>query len=83
MRGSAISDKGYLEIKGKVFESTPFPQTFLWWANRPKGQRCLSSHFSTDEDACLHHGEKGRLRFPIATGHLLQGEFAPGTDISR
>nr|MBA2249448.1 DUF5107 domain-containing protein [Chitinophagaceae bacterium] len=27
------SDKAYLEIKGRLFNGTPFPQTFLWWAN--------------------------------------------------
>ncbi len=26
-------DKAYLEVKGKLFNRTPFPQTFLWWAN--------------------------------------------------
>src|SRR6266540_3318186 len=26
-------DKAYIEIRGKVYNRTPFPQTFLWWAN--------------------------------------------------
>lgn len=26
-------DKAYLEINVKVYNRTPFPQTFLWWAN--------------------------------------------------
>lgn len=27
--------KAFIEIKGKLYNRTPFPQTFFWWANPP------------------------------------------------
>ena len=26
-------DKAYIEIRGRLFNPTDYPQTFLWWAN--------------------------------------------------
>ncbi|HVU56257.1 MAG TPA: DUF5107 domain-containing protein [Puia sp.] len=77
-------DKAYLEIKGKVFNRTPFPQTFLWWANPAvKVNEHYQSVFPPDVYAVFDHGKRDVSDFPIATGTYYKVNYAPGTDISR
>ena len=77
-------DKAYLEIKGKVFNRTPFPQTFLWWANPAvKVNENYQSVFPPDVYAVFDHGKRDVSDFPIATGTYYKVNYAPGTDISR
>lgn len=77
-------DKAYLEIKGKVFNRTPFPQTFLWWANPAvKVNDAYQSVFPPDVYAVFDHGKRDVSDFPIATGTYYKVNYAPGTDISR
>jgi len=77
-------DKAYLEIKGKLFNPTPFPQTFLWWANPAvKVNDHYQSIFPPDVYAVFDHGKRDVSDFPIATGTYYKVDYAPGTDISR
>ncbi|HEY4285835.1 MAG TPA: DUF5107 domain-containing protein [Puia sp.] len=77
-------DKAYLEIKGRVFNRTPFPQTFLWWANPAvKVNDFYQSVFPPDVYAVFDHGKRDVSDFPIATGTYYKVNYAPGTDISR
>ena len=77
-------DKAYLEIKGKVFNRTPFPQTFLWWANPAvRVNEHYQSVFPPDVYAVFDHGKRDVSDFPIATGVYYKVDYAPGTDISR
>jgi tetratricopeptide (TPR) repeat protein len=77
-------DKAYLEIRGKVFNRTPFPQTFLWWANPAvKVNDHYQSIFPPDVYAVFDHGKRDVSDFPIATGTYYKVNYAPGTDISR
>ncbi|MES1159160.1 MAG: DUF5107 domain-containing protein [Bacteroidota bacterium] len=77
-------DKAYLEIKGKLFNRTPFPQTFLWWANPAvKVNDFYQSVFPPDVYAVFDHGKRDVSDFPIATGTYYKVNYAPGTDISR
>ncbi|MBS1601335.1 MAG: DUF5107 domain-containing protein [Bacteroidetes bacterium] len=77
-------DKAYLEIKGRVFNRTPFPQTFLWWANPAvKVNDAYQSVFPPDVYAVFDHGKRDVSDFPIATGTYYKVNYAPGTDISR
>jgi tetratricopeptide (TPR) repeat protein len=77
-------DKAYLEIKGKLFNRTPFPQTFLWWANPAvKVNDHYQSVFPPDVYAVFDHGKRDVSDFPIATGTYYKVNYAPGTDISR
>ena len=77
-------DKAYLEIKGKLFNRTPFPQTFLWWANPAvKVNDHYQSVFPPDVYAVFDHGRRDVSDFPIATGTYYKVNYAPGTDISR
>jgi tetratricopeptide (TPR) repeat protein len=77
-------DKAYLEIKGKLFNRTPFPQTFLWWANPAvKVNEHYQSVFPPDVYAVFDHGKRDVSDFPIATGTYYKVDYGPGTDISR
>jgi len=77
-------DKAYLEIKGRVFNRTPFPQTFLWWANPAvKVNDAYQSVFPPDVYAVFDHGKRDVSDFPIATGTYYKVNYGPGTDISR
>lgn len=77
-------DKAYLEIKGKIYNRTPFPQTFLWWANPAvKVNDHYQSVFPPDVYAVFDHGKRDVSDFPIATGTYYKKDYAPGTDISR
>ena len=77
-------DKAYLEIKGRLFNSTSFPQTFLWWANPAvKVNDDYQSVFPPDVYAVFDHGKRDVSDFPIATGTYYKVNYAPGTDISK
>lgn len=76
--------KAYLEIKGKLYNRTPFPQTFLWWANPAvKVNDHYQSIFPPDVFAVFDHGKRDVSTFPIATGTYYKVDYSPGTDISR
>jgi len=76
--------KAYLEISGRLFNRTPFPQTFLWWANPAvKVNEHYQSVFPPDVYAVFDHGKRDVSDFPIATGRYYKVDYAPGTDISR
>ena len=77
-------DKAYLEIKGRLFNRTPFPQTFLWWANPAvKVNDHYQSVFPPDVYAVFDHGKRDVSSFPIATGTYYKVDYSPGTDISK
>ena len=77
-------DKAYLEIKGRLYNRTPLPQTFLWWANPAvKVNDHYQSVFPPDVHAVFDHGKRDVSDFPIATGVYYKVDYAPGTDISR
>ena len=76
-------DKAYLEIKVRFYNRTPFPQTFLWWANPAvKVNDHYQSVFPPDVHAVYDHGKRDVSDFPIATGTYYKVNYAPGTDIS-
>ncbi len=76
--------KAYLEIKGRLFNRSPFTQTFLWWANPAvKVNDHYQSVFPPDVYAVFDHGKRDVSDFPIATGTYYKVDYAPGTDISR
>jgi tetratricopeptide (TPR) repeat protein len=77
-------DKAYLEVSARLFNRTPLPQTFLWWANPAlKANDHYQSVFPPDVNAVVDHGRRDVSSFPIATGAYYKVDYAPGTDISR
>lgn len=76
--------KSYIEIKAKVYNRTPFPQTFLWWANPAVVvHKDYYSVFPPDVNAVLDHGKRAVSSFPIATGTYYKHDYSEGVDISR
>ena len=77
-------DKAYIEIKGKLFNPTDHPQTFLWWANPAVSVNDNTfSVFPPDVNAVMDHGKRAVSTFPIATGEYYKADYSAGVDISR
>src|SRR3989337_195637 len=52
-------DKAYLEVKGRIYNRSHFPQTFLWWANPAiKVNDHTQSIFPPDVYAVFDHGKR-------------------------
>ena len=79
-----LPGKAYLKIKVKLYNRTPLPQTFLWWANPAV---CVNeeyqSVFPPDVNAVFDHGKRDVSTFPIATGTYYKVDYSAGVDISR
>ncbi len=77
-------DRAYIEIRGQLYNRTPMPQTFLWWANPavPVNDN-TQSIFPPDVHAVMDHGKRDVSRFPIATGVYYKQDYSEGVDISR
>ncbi|WP_276357226.1 DUF5107 domain-containing protein [Cohnella caldifontis] len=76
--------KAYLEISAQLYNRTPEPQTFLWWANPAVAVNDhTQSVFPPDVTAVFDHGKRDVSRFPIATGTYYKMDYSEGVDISR
>ncbi len=76
--------KAYLEIHVQLYNRTPEPQTFLWWANPAVSVNDhTQSIFPPDVHAVFDHGKRDVSRFPIATGTYYKMDYSAGVDISR
>jgi len=74
----------YLEIRGRVSNPTPLPQTFLWWANPAvEVNDHYQSVFPPDVNAVFDHGKRAVSTFPIATGTYYKMDYSAGVDISN
>lgn len=74
----------YLEIKGKLYNPTETPQTFLWWANPAVAVNdAYQSVFPPDVNAVFDHGKRAVSSFPIATGTYYKMDYSAGVDISN
>ena len=77
-------DRAYLEINVQLYNRTPLPQTFLWWANPAVHVNDdYQSIFPPDVFAVMDHGKRAVSTFPVATGTYYKVDYSPGTDISR
>ena len=76
--------KAYLEIHVQLYNRTPGPQTFLWWANPAVSVNDYTqSVFPPDVHAVFDHGKRDVSRFPIATSTYYKMDYSAGVDISR
>ena len=83
-RVTLYPDKAYIEIRGRLFNPTDFPQTFLWWANPAVSVNDRTfSVFPPDVNAVMDHGKRAVSTFPIATGEYYKADYSAGVDISR
>jgi len=77
-------NKAYIKVTGQLYNQTPFPQTFLWWANPAVHvNENTQSIFPPDVHAVMDHGKRDVSRFPIATGVYYKHDYSEGVDISR
>lgn len=77
-------EKAYIEIRGRLFNPTDYPQTFLWWANPAVSvNEHTFSVFPPDVNAVMDHGKRAVSTFPIATGEYYKADYSEGVDISR
>lgn len=76
-------DRSVLEINGRIYNPTPFPQTFLWWANPAVSVNDdYQAVFPPDVTFVFDHGKRDVSRFPIATGEYYKIDYSRGVDIS-
>ncbi len=76
--------KAYIEIAGQLYNRTPIPQTFLWWANPAVSVNDdTQSVFPPDVHSVMDHGKRDVSRFPIAKGIYYKHDYSEGVDISR
>jgi tetratricopeptide (TPR) repeat protein len=76
--------KAYLEINVRLYNRTPHPQTFLWWANPAvKVNDAYQSVFPPDVHAVFDHGRRDVSTFPVATGTYYKVDYSAGVDISK
>ncbi|MWV47224.1 DUF5107 domain-containing protein [Paenibacillus sp. HJL G12] len=76
--------KAYLEIHAQLYNRTPEPQTFLWWANPAVAVNDhTQSVFPPDVHAVFDHGKRDVSKFPIATGTYYKMDYSSGVDISK
>lgn len=73
--------------KARVFNRTPFTQTFLWWANvAVEVHDDYQSFFPTDVTCVADHAVRATSSFPLATGHYYGVDYGDNdqgaTDIS-
>ncbi len=74
----------YIKLEAKLYNRTPFPQSFLWWANPAVAvNENYQSIFPPDVTAVYDHGKRDVSSFPIAKGTYYKVDYSPGTDISR
>ena len=83
-RFTLYPDRAYIEIRGQLYNRTPLPQTFLWWANPAVSVNDnTQSIFPPDVHSVYDHGKRAVSRFPIATGEYYKHDYSEGVDISR
>lgn len=76
--------RAVLEIQGSLYNPTPVPQTFLWWANPAVAVNDdYQSVFPNDVNAVFDHGKRDVSTYPIATGVYYKMDYSAGVDISR
>jgi tetratricopeptide (TPR) repeat protein len=75
--------KAIVEAKVRLYNRTPLPQTFLWWANvavRVHDQ--YQAFFPPDVSFVADHAKRAVSSFPVARNAYYGVDYRPGTDIS-
>jgi tetratricopeptide (TPR) repeat protein len=79
--------RAVLEVKVRVYNRTPLPQTFLWWANvATRVHERYQSFFPPDVTYVADHAKRAMSTFPLATGHYYgvnYGERARRARVAR
>ena len=72
-----------VEAKVRLYNRTPLPQTFLWWANvAVHVHDRYQAFFPSDVTFVADHAKRAVTSFPVARGSYYGVDYSPGTDIS-
>ncbi len=75
--------KSLVEVQVRLFNRTPLPQTFLWWANLAVHvNEHYQSVFPPDVALVADHARRATSKFPIATDFYYDVDYTAGVDIS-
>lgn len=75
--------RSYFEVKVQLFNRTPLPQTFLWWANLAvHANDTYQAIFPPDVHFVVDHAKRAVSSFPIANGRYYGVDYSSGVDIS-
>lgn len=71
-----------VEARVRLFNRTPLPQTFLWWANvAVRVHEDYEVFFPPDVTAVADHARRAISSFPIAHDTYYGVDYSPGTDL--
>jgi tetratricopeptide (TPR) repeat protein len=84
MVGISLSPgRSIVGAKVRLFNRTPLPQTFLWWANvAVHVHDDYQAFFPPDVTFVADHAERAISSFPVARNLYYGVDYRPGTDIS-
>jgi tetratricopeptide (TPR) repeat protein len=75
--------KAIVEARVRLYNRTPLPQTFLWWANvAVRVHDKYQAFFPPDVTFVADHAKRAISSFPIARNHYYGVDYRPGTDIT-
>ena len=88
MVGITIDEgRSYIRAKVRVYNRTPLPQVFMWWANLAvPANSAYRTVFPPDVEWVNDHDRRAVLEWPIAKGVYRTArpyDFGEGTDLSR
>jgi len=70
-------DRSLIELRVRLFNRTPFTQTFLWWANvAARVHEKYQSFFPTDVRFVADHARRAVTSFPLSNGPYYGVDYA-------
>ena len=74
-------DRAYIELKVRLYNRTPFVQTFLWWANvATHVHEHYQSFFPPDVHFIADHAKRAMSTFPLCEGRYYGVDYAARAD---
>lgn len=68
--------KAYIEVKARVYNRTPYTQTFLWWANvATRVHEQYQSFFPPDVSHVADHAKRAVSEYPLCKGHYYGVDY--------
>ncbi len=75
-------ESSVVEARARIYNRTPFPQSFLWWANvAVRVHEDYEVFFPPDVAYVADHARRAMSAFPLATGTYYGVDYSPGTDL--
>jgi tetratricopeptide (TPR) repeat protein len=78
--------RSYIKVKARIYNRTPFPQLFMWWANL--AAPCNNDYrivFPQDVEYVTDHDRRAVIGWPIAKGVYSTArpyDYGAGTDLT-